>query len=237
MPPTAEPITAELVARLGVKPLPDGMLGRALTHASFVNEAGEATESNERLEFLGDALLGMVIGHELFRRYPDVGEGELTRMRADLVRGSTLARVATRLGLGAHILLGKGEEAVGGRQRERNLAGAMEAVIGAVYIAHGYRTARALCLRVLGPEIVTLRKEGARIDAKSSLQHLVQARWHEPPNYVTVDETTDGITRRFTVEVRVAQVTLGRGEGSSKREAQQAAARAAIAGLASGAEG
>jgi ribonuclease-3 len=227
----------ELVSRLGVKPVPADLLGRALTHASFVNEAGEATESNERLEFLGDALLGMVVGHELFRRYPDAGEGELTRMRADLVRGSTLARVAQRIGVGNHMLLGKGEEAVGGRARERNLAGVMEAVIGAIYVAQGYRAARSLVLRVLGPELVTLRKEGARIDPKSSLQHLVQARWHEPPNYVTITETSDGLARRFTVEVKVGLVTLGRGEGSSKREAQQQAARAAIAGLASAPEG
>jgi ribonuclease-3 len=237
VPPAAEPIPEDLASRLGVKPLPAELLGRALTHASFVNEAGESAESNERLEFLGDAFLGMVIGHELYRRYPEAGEGELTRMRADLVRGSTLARVATRLGLGEHIQLGKGEEAVGGRTRERNLAGDMEAVIGAVYVAHGYRAARSLVLRVLAPELVTLRKEGARIDAKSSLQHLVQARWHEPPSYVTVDETTEGVSRRFTVEVKVGETILGRGEGSSKREAQQQAARAAIAGLAAATEG
>jgi ribonuclease-3 len=227
VPAAADPVPAELASKLGVKPLPADLLGCALTHASFVNEAGDPTESNERLEFLGDALLGMVIGHELFRRYPDAGEGELTRMRADLVRGSTLARVATRLGLGDYILLGKGEEAVGGRGRERNLAGAMEAVIGAVYVAHGYRASRALVLRVLGPELITLRKEGTRIDAKSSLQHLVQARWHEPPSYVTVDETTDGVIRRFTVEVKVGANILGRGEGSSKREAQAGGAGAA----------
>jgi ribonuclease-3 len=158
-------------------------------------------------------------------------------MRADLVRGSTLARVAQRLGIGTYIQLGKGEESVGGRVRERNLAGAMEAVIGAAYIAHGYRTTRSLVLRILAPEFQQLHKEGARIDAKSSLQHLVQARWHEPPNYVTVDETSDGLMRRFTVEARVGTVTLGRGEGSSKREAQQSAARAAVAGFALAAEG
>ncbi|MCA9829883.1 MAG: ribonuclease III [Dehalococcoidia bacterium] len=227
----AESAAADLVPRLGVKPLPPELLQRALTHASYVNESGESVESNERLEFLGDALLGMVVGHELFRRYPEAGEGSLTRMRADLVRGTTLARVAVRLALGDHIVLGKGEESAGGRARERNLAGAMEAVIGAVYVAHGYRVARSLVLRLLAPELLQVRKEGARIDAKSSLQHMVQARWHEPPNYVTVDETVDGAGRKFTVEVRVGAVALGRGEGSSKREAQQHAARSAVAGL------
>lgn len=237
MSPAAESAHAELVPRLGVKPLPPDLLQRALTHASHVNESGENVESNERLEFLGDAFLGMVIGHELFRRYPAAGEGSLTRMRADLVRGSTLARVAARLGLGDYVVLGKGEESAGGRVRERNLAGAMEAVIGAVYIAHGYRTARALVIRLLAPELQQVRKEGARIDAKSNLQHLVQARWHEPPNYVTVEETVDGAGRKFTVEVRVGAVALGRGEGSSKREAQQHAARSAIAGLLAESEG
>jgi ribonuclease-3 len=231
--PAADSPAAALIAQLNLKPVPPELLRRALTHASFVNEAGAAAESNERLEFLGDALLGMVIGHVLYGRYPDAGEGELTRMRADLVRGSTLARVAQRIGLGELIFFGKGEEAVGGRARERNLAGAMEAIIGAVYIAHGYRAARALVVRVLGPELAQLHKEGARIDSKSSLQHLVQARWHEPPHYVTVRETSDGVARRFTVEVKAGGTTLGRGEGSSKREAQQQAARAAIAGLAS----
>lgn len=233
----ADSATADLVARLGVKPLPPDLLQRALTHASYVNESGEAIESNERLEFLGDALLGMVVGHELFRRYPEAGEGALTRMRADLVRGTTLARVAARLVIGDNLVLGKGEESAGGRTRERNLAGAMEAVIGAVYIAHGYRVARSLVLRLLAPELLQVRKEGARIDAKSNLQHMVQARWHEPPNYVTVEETVDGAGRKFTVEVRVGTVALGRGEGSSKREAQQQAARSAIAGLLADAEG
>jgi ribonuclease-3 len=232
VPAAAEPAPADLAARLGVRPLPAELLRCALTHASFVNEAGNQAESNERLEFLGDAFLGMVIAHELYRRYPDAGEGQLTRMRAHLVRGSTLARVAQRFDLGAHVILGKGEESVGGRTRERNLAGALEAVIGAVYVAHGYRTARSLVLRMLAPELVTLRKEGARIDPKSSLQHLAQARWHEPPTYVTVSETHDGVVRRFTVEVQVGGNNLGRGEGSSKREAQQQAARAAIARLA-----
>jgi ribonuclease III len=227
----------ELIKLLGVKPLGDDLLEQSLTHASYLNEADASAASNERLEFLGDALLGMVVGHELFRRYPAAGEGELTRMRADLVRGSTLARVATRLGVGSYIVLGRGEEAAGGRTRDRNLAGALEAIIGAVYSAHGYRTTRSLILRLLAPEFLQLEREGARIDAKSSLQHLVQARWHEPPDYVTVNEASEGSERRFAVEVRAAGATLGRGEGSSKREAQQGAARAAIARLVAEAEG
>lgn len=227
--PLASPPAYEALAeRLGVKPLPVELLQEALTHASFLNESGTDARSNERLEFLGDSVLGMVIATELFRRYPNAGEGDLTRMRADVVRGRTLAAAAIRLGLGEHLVLGRGEEAAGGRQRERNLAGALEAIVGAVWQGHGYRVARSFVLRLLVPELQILRKEGSRLDSKSTLQHLVQARWHEPPDYVTVEEENGGTGRRFTVEVRVAGESLGRGEGSSKREAQQRAAQQAV---------
>lgn len=221
----------ELVARLHLRPLPEGLLEQALTHASHLNESGADAQSNERLEFLGDAVLGMVIANELFRLYPNAGEGDLTRMRADVVRGRTLAHAATRMGLGEHMILGRGEEAAGGRNRERNLAGTMEAVIGAVYSGNGLRAAKSCILKLLGPELKTIRKEGSHLDSKSSLQHLVQARWHEPPDYVTVEEDTGGAGRRFTVEVRVSGDTLGRGEGASKREAQQRAAKEAVSKL------
>lgn len=232
MPLAPPPAYDDLQERLGVKPLPDDLLGQALTHASYLNEADADAESNERLEFLGDSVLGMIVANELFKLYPQAGEGELTRMRADLVRGRTLAVAAARLGLGEHMILGRGEESAGGRTRERNLAGALEATVGAVYRAQGYRAARAFILRLLGPELQQVRREGARIDPKSSLQHLVQARWHEPPDYVTVEEEAGGGGRRFTVEVRVAGETLGRGEGPSKREAQQKAAQQAVTRLA-----
>ncbi len=218
---------ARLVERLGVKPMPEDLLGQALTHASYLNEADATATSNERLEFLGDSVLGMVIASVLFDQFPDAGEGDLTKMRAEIVRGTSLARVAERLGLGEHIILGRGEESAGGRARDRNLAGALEAVIGAVYEAHGYRAAKALTRRLLKPELEQIHREGARVDAKSSLQHLVQARWHEPPVYVTVQEAA-GAEHRFIVEVRVAGTNLGRGEGRSKREAQQAAAQEAV---------
>jgi ribonuclease-3 len=157
-------------------------------------------------------------------------------MRADLVRGTTLARVASRIELGLFITLGRGEEAAGGRKRDRNLAGTLEAVIGAVYCAHGLRTAQALCLRLLRAELRKVQREGSRIDPKSNLQHVVQAKWHEPPQYVTVEEGSDGPGRRFSVEVRVAGKVLGTGRGSSKREAQQQAAHEAVGRLAAGTE-
>jgi ribonuclease-3 len=235
--PLAPDAHESFVTRLAVKPLPPDLLRQALTHASYLNESDARAESNERLEFLGDALLGVCIADRLFRLYPDAPEGELTRMRADLVRGTTLAEVARRLELGDEMILGRGEEAAGGRSRDRNLAGTLEAVIGAVYLAHGMRAVRALVLRLLNPELRQIALKGARIDAKSSLQHLVQARWHEPPDYVTVDEGPGGAERRFVVEVRVAGTTLGRGEGASKRAAQQRAAGEAVARLSTEAEG
>ena len=236
MPPAPALSHATLTERLKVRELPPELLTEALTHASYLNEVEPGAPSNERLEFLGDALLGMVIGNELFRNYPEAGEGHLTRMRADLVRGSTLAGVATRLELGSAIVLGQGEETAGGRARERNLAGTLEALIGAVYVAQGYQSTRALILRLLKPEMQQLQRDGTRIDPKSSLQHLVQSYWHQPPDYVTVEEVAGTPGRRFVVEVRVAGETLGRGEGASKREAQQAAAMAALEELASKAE-
>lgn len=226
--PVATPAMEELVRQMRVRPLPPGLLVQALTHASYLNETDALAPSNERLEYLGDAVLGMVVGHELFTLFPEAGEGHLTRMRADIVRGSTLARSARRFGLGEHLVLGKGEEAAGGRSRDKNLAGALEAMVGAVYRAHGYRTAKSFILRALKPELDIARNEGATLDAKSNLQHVVQARWHEPPEYVTVDDSPGGPARRFTVEVKVAGQVLGRGDGPSKREAQQLAAREAV---------
>lgn len=232
--PAASPVHGtDLAERLALKPLPDDLLKQALTHASYVNESDADAVSNDRLEFLGDALLGLVVAERLHATYPEATEGELTRMRADIVRGTTLASVARQLGLGGYMILGKGEEGAGGRERDRNLAGLLEAVVGAVFLAQGYRTARAFSLRILRDEFKGVKKAGgSALDAKSNLQHLVQARWHEPPEYVTVEEAAGESGRRFTVEVQVQGRTLGRGEGSSKREAQQDAARQAVERLA-----
>lgn len=237
MPLAVPPAFEDLVHQLGVGVVSPGVLEEALTHASYLNEAEADSTSNERLEFLGDAVLGMVIGHELFKRYPDAGEGELTRMRADVVRGSTLARVAMRLGLGDHLILGRGEETAGGRTRDRNLAGGLEALLGAVYRERGYRAARTVILRLMEPELEQIRREGATLDAKSRLQHIVQARWHQPPQYVTVSEDAAEGGREFTVEVMVDGTPLGRGAGSRKQDAQQRAAEQALAWLAGEAAG
>ncbi len=225
------PMGGDLVERLGVKPLPDDLLGEALTHASYPNESDTGATPNERLEFLGDAVLGMVIANTLFSAFPEAEEGELTRMRAEIVRGTALAEAARRLDLGSYLVLGRGEEAAGGRARERNLAGAFEAILGAVYRAQGLRATRPLVLRLLKPELDRVRTRGAAIDPKSALQHLVQARWHQPPEYVTVAEEAGGNGRRFDVEVRVGGNAVGRGSGASKRAAQREAAQQAHTAL------
>ncbi len=225
----------DLTERLGVKPIPARLLCEALTHASYPNESDAEATPNERLEFLGDAILGMVVANELFRAHPEAPEGDLTRMRAEIVRGRALAAAARRIDLGRHLILGRGEDAAGGRNRDRNLAGAFEALIGAVYRAHGLTVARPLALRLLKPEINRMRDGGPALDPKSALQHLVQARWRQPPEYVTVDEQSGEEGRRFVVEVRVSGELLGRGSGSSKRAAQNEAARYAHDALSAGA--
>ena len=226
--------SGELAERLGIPPLPDDLLREALTHASWPNEGGSAARSNERLEFLGDAVLGMIAANALFRAFPDASEGELTRMRAEIVCGPALAAAARRIGLGQRLILGRGEEAAGGRDRDRNLAGGFEALLGAVYRARGLNVARALALRLLKPEFDRVRAGGAPLDPKSALQHLVQARWHEPPEYVTVDEWGQHGERRFVVEVRGGGARIGLGTGVSKRAAQHEAARDALAAAGGG---
>ena len=226
--------SGELAERLGIPPLPDDLLREALTHASWPNEGGSGSRSNERLEFLGDAVLGMIAANALFRAFPDASEGELTRMRAEIVCGPALAGAARRIGLGERLILGRGEEAAGGRDRDRNLAGGFEALLGAVYRARGLNVARALALRLLKPEFDRVRDGGAPLDPKSALQHLVQARWHEPPEYVTVDEWDQRGERRFVVEVRARGARIGLGVGVSKRTAQHEAARDALAAAGGG---
>ncbi len=224
----SSPAPALLFERLQIKPLPDELLVEALTHASYVNESDATARSNDRLEFLGDAILGMVIANELFLALPDAGEGDLTRMRASIVRGSSLAEAARRLELGDYLILGKGEEAAGGRERDSNLADMVESLVGAVYVEHGWRQAQALVRRALKEELQDVLSSGVPLNPKSHLQHLVQARWHEQPEYVTVNDDPGDSAARFTVEVRVHGQSLGAGKGSAKREAQERAARVAI---------
>ena len=218
-----------LEAALGVAFRDRDVLRLALAHSSYLNEhPGVFPESNERLEYLGDALLGLVVAHELFRLYPTWPEGELTEARSALVRGETLAGLADRLRLGRHLYMGKGEESGGGRERPSNLAAALEAVVGAVFLDQGYRDSSDLVLRLFRPELSTLKRPGALKNAKSVLQETLQAEGVPAPSYVIVEVSGDEHLRRFTVEVTVGGKVAGRGTGARKSQAEQEAAADAL---------
>ncbi len=217
---------------LGVRFNERGLLKQALVHRSFLNEQDDRTlASYDRLEYLGDAFLGWVAAAELYRLYPHYDEGELTRARAALVRGAALADIARSLGLGAHLLLGQGEEASGGRDRTRNLAAALEAVIGAVLLDRGEETARSLVLQWLKPRIQAMGDTGAERDAKTALQEFLQGHGLPLPVYETVSDTGEPHDRTFAVRVLVDSRAMGEGTGRRRVEAEQAAAREALAAL------
>jgi ribonuclease-3 len=204
-------------------------LEKALIHSSYVNEnPGITPASNERLEFLGDAILDLLVAEKLYHDQPGASEGELTRQRAGLVSGKALARLAAGIDLGRYLYLGKGEQSSGGHRKPSNLAAALEAVIAAVYLDSGLPAARALVLRLLEKD-KTLSED--RTDFKSQLQEMTQARWQSVPEYRTIEATGPAHARRFTVEVSAAGDILGRGTGRSKRTAEQAAARTALDGF------
>ena len=205
------------------------LLSEALSHSSYANEHRSAgLKSNERLEFLGDSVLGFVTAEFLFAQHPDLPEGNLTRIRAALVCEQSLFEVAQKLDLGRYLKLGRGEEAGGGRKRTSILADATEAVFAAVYLDGGIGAASALIHRVLldaeREEVV----EERRRDYKTALQELVQRTPGRTITYQLVEETGPDHCRVFVMEVSVDGQAAGRGEGRSKKEAEQAAARAAL---------
>lgn len=221
--------TVSLEKVLGVEFKNPDLLRLAFIHSSFLNEDPKAVpESNERLEYLGDALLGLVVADELYRRYPDQAEGELTQMRAALVRGSALATLAKSLGLGEHLILGKGEESTGGRTRDSNMAATFEALVGAVYLDGGYRTARKFVLRIMGDALKSVGGLSTVRNAKSALQELVQSRGIATPSYRIVDFSGEDHAREFTAEVLVEGRVVGRGKGRRKAIAEQDAAQNAL---------
>jgi ribonuclease-3 len=204
------------------------LLQQALYHRSYLNEAGEEVESNERMEFLGDAVLGLIISDKLFRDYPMLSEGHLSQIRAILVRWDALARAAQRVNLGEYLVLGRGEELSGGRERPSNLAGALEALIGAAFLDGGMTKARKLVLRLLKPDLDEIAADGFSADSKSELQHVAQTRWHQIPRYRLVSSEGPDHAKLFTVEVSVGDQLLGQGQGRNKKQAELNAARQAL---------
>ncbi len=226
---------SSLEASLGVEFEERDLLVLALVHSSYLNEnPGSFEESNERLEFLGDAVIGIAVAQELFRLNPEWPEGRLTEARSDLVRRETLARVAARVGLGDHLQMGRGEATGGGRERPSVLASAFEAVVGALFLDQGYDTAEAFIVRVLAPETPRLRRTASTRNSKSALQEAVQAMGAEPPEYRIVHVAGVEHARRFTAEVTVDGRVLGSGTGPRKSTAEQGAAAAALKAIPSG---
>jgi len=225
----------DLIARLGVA-VDAALLETALTHASYAHENPAACPGgdNERLEFLGDAVLQLAVGALLYRNVPEASAGELTRLRAAVVSEEALWRVAEELHLGEHLRLGRGEEASGGRRRRSLLADAFEAVTGAVYLSGGLRRAEKFVRLHLGPAIRAARR-APLLDAKTSLQELAQARAIRV-EYRLVSTSGPDHSRRFEVEVLLNGTAAGRGSGASKREAERAAAAEALKVLVPGDE-
>jgi ribonuclease-3 len=215
--------------RLGVTFKNRQTLHEAFVHRSYMNEVPvDGQESNERLEFFGDAVLSYVVAERLFRDCPDCDEGDLTEWRGYLVRRDSLAAFARRVGLGEFLLLGKGEEAAGGRERNQNLASLFEAVVGAIAIDRGLTVAQEFIFDALGDEL-NLEGRPTPVDPKSKLQEVVQARWQRAPTYRTVHEEGPEHRKLFTVEVQIQGEVLGSGTGHSKQEAEREAAKSALA--------
>ncbi|MDA8302722.1 MAG: ribonuclease III [Actinomycetota bacterium] len=216
---------AALASRLGWQVRDPGLLEQAVAHRSWCAEH-PAHEPNERLEFLGDAVLGLVTTDYLFRRYPEFPEGELAKARAAVVNSASLASVAREVDLGSALLLGKGEDASGGRSKASILADSMEAVIGAIYLDGGYELAEEVVLRLVADRLHVAAKGPGVDDYKTRLQELCARDYDEPPFYRVTEHGPDH-AKVFEAEVLVAGYSRGKGQGRSKKQAEQMAARSA----------
>jgi ribonuclease-3 len=219
--------------RLGHTFADESLLRQALTHASFGHEKRQRIPDNQRLEFLGDAVLQLAVTAELYRRFPELPEGRLTVLRARLVNRHHLQGLAQELGLGEHLILGRGEENSQGRQRGSILADAVEAVFGAVYSEAGWDGARSIILRLLEPSLTAISNESdaEHANPKGSLQERLQAEGDTPPAYRCLSEAGPAHARTYEVVVEWQGRELGRGQGASKKEAETRAAQAALDAL------
>lgn len=201
----------------------------SLTHSSWVNESNNRDcQSNERLEFLGDAVIDAVIAQSLYEKYPDFTEGDLTKLRSNIVSGVSLAKVARELGLGNHLLLGKGEETSGGRNKDSNLANAFEALVGALFLDRGYSAASQFILQNLNIESPDTRGMKSHNDSKTDLQTLVQSKTSLTPVYELISKDGPDHDPTFVVEVKVGDKVMGTGVGTSINKAEMKAAANAL---------
>jgi ribonuclease-3 len=219
----------EFQQQLGLRFQQPELLAQALTHRSFINEQDDAAlADNERLEFLGDSILDFVITTMLFERYPKLPEGDLTRLRAALVRTETLAELAADCRIGEALRMGKGEESSGGRRRRTILCDAFEALLGALYLDQGLAAVEGFVLPLLAPRADYILAEGLHLDARSTLQEWSQAVHNITPVYRVVASAGPDHDKAFTVEVVIGEQAVGQGAGKSKQLAAQAAARAVL---------
>jgi len=215
---------AQLQARLGLE-IRQELLELAFTHRSFAYENG-LTETNERLEFLGDSVLGLVVTEELYKKYPDLDESRLSPLRSGIVNMRALADIARSLELGIYMRIGKGEEVTGGRDKNSLLADSLEALIGAIYLSHGFEASQKIVGELISQTMENAKDKGAGLDGKTALQELAAARKISPPEYQITESGPDH-DKTFVAIAVVGGDAIATGEGKSKREAEQIAARLA----------
>lgn len=200
------------------------LLINALTHRSYLNENDDVKENNERLEFLGDAVLELIISDHLYRAYPDRAEGDLTSFRSALVRTESLAQASRELDYGKHLRLAKGEEESGGRDKDYILANTFEAILGAIYLDKGYQECRGLVERTLIKRIENIVEKRLDIDSKTKIQEIAQARFKLTPTYEVIKEKGPDHDKEFITTIRLGKRIIGKGKGSSKQRAEEDAA-------------
>lgn len=213
---------------LGISFRQEALLEQAFVHTSYLNENPDFDlPDNERLEFLGDAILNFLVAERLYREFPELSEGDLTEIRASLVCRDTLAEVASILQLGAWLLLGQGEETTGGRMKQSNLANALEALIGAIYLDQGLAAARKFIFRQLKGELKKIKAGEINPNYKALMQELIQGQKKPVPVYHLLEATGPDHNKQFTAEILIEGEVLGRGSGKSKKVAESQAAKAA----------
>lgn len=215
--------------KLGVSFKNAKLLEHALIHRSYLNEnRGKGLENNERLEFLGDAVLELIISAELYRKFPQKSEGKLTSIRSAIVRTESLAEESRRLKIGEHILMSKGEEDSGGKDKDFILANTYEAILGAMYLDRGIRECEKFVKRTALKKLPRVMKDELFIDPKTKIQELVQAKYKLTPTYKVVKEQGPDHDKSFTVELKVGNKTMAKGTGLSKQKAEELAAQKGI---------
>ncbi len=221
--------TKEIEKSLGITFKDKSLLDLAFVHKSYVNEANDKSEQNERLEYLGDAVLELAVTDYLYHKFPGHPEGDLTNWRSALVKGKNLSKVAKKLGLGEFLYLSRGEELSGGREKAYILANTVEAVIGAIYLDSGFEVAREFIMKHIVVLLEDIISQGLDVDPKSRVQELAQEKLNVTPRYELLSETGPDHDKKFVMGIYFADRLIADGEGSSKQEAEQSAAGNALA--------